>query len=85
MIIPKHGQVTNLIIAFFHDKISHQGHGLTINKIRSSGYWINACRAAVRKHIFNCVPCRRLRRPVQGQKMADLPADRLDSAPPFSY
>ena len=85
MIIPKHGHVTNLIIAFFHDKISHQGCGLTINRIRSSGYWIIACSAAVRKHIFNCVPCRRLRRPVQGQKMADLPTDRLDSAPPFSY
>ena len=85
MIIPKHGHVTNLIIAFFHDKISHQGQGLTINKIRSSGYWIIACSAAVRKHIFNGVPCRRLRCPVQGQKMADLPTDRLDSAPPFSY
>ena len=85
MIIPKHGHVTNLIIASFHDKVSHQGRGLTINKIRSSGYWIIACSAAVRKHIFNCVPCRRLRCPVQGQKMADLPTDRLDSAPPFSY
>ena len=49
------------------------------------GIYYKICSAAVRKHIFNCVPCRRLRRPVQGQKMADLPTDRLDSAPPFSY
>ena len=35
--------------------------------------------------IFRCVKCRKLRGRVEGQKMADLPTDRLEEAPPFTY
>ena len=34
--------------------------------------------------IHHCVTCRRLRRPTQTQKMANLPADRLCTEPPFT-
>ena len=33
----------------------------------------------------NCVHCRKLRQPVEEQKMADLPEDRVEPSPPFSY
>ena len=37
------------------------------------------------RFISSCVTCRRLRRPTELQKMACLPDDRLEPAPPFSY
>ena len=56
-----------------------------MNTIRQAGFWIIGARSAVSLYIMNCVLCRRLRGNPCGQKMADLPADRLEPAPPFSY
>ncbi len=41
--------------------------------------------AAVSSYIESCVTCRKFRRPLQKQKMAELPEDQLQPAPPFSY
>ena len=84
-ILPRGGRVTELIIRDFHEKTQHQGRGFTLNEIRSSGYWIIGCSGAVSNLIKNCVTCQRLRAKVQEQKMADLPEDRLEPSPPFSY
>ena len=35
--------------------------------------------------VRRCVLCRRLRRPVEEQMMADLPEDRVESVPPFTF
>lgn len=37
-ILPKKGQVTELLIKDFHEKAHHQGKGFTLNEIRSNGY-----------------------------------------------
>ena len=37
------------------------------------------------KHNSKCITCRKVRSATQGQKMADLPFDRLEPSPPFSY
>jgi hypothetical protein len=58
---------------------------MTDNNIRSSGFWIIGGRSAVASHISKCIKCRKLRGSLQEQKMADLPEDRLDPAPPFTY
>lgn len=84
-IVPKKGHVTDLIISHYHNSVEHQGRGMTLNRIRSSGLWIIGGSSAVSHHIAKCVYCQRLRGPVQEQKMADLPADRVQPAPPFSY
>ncbi|CAB4008321.1 uncharacterized protein LOC110040095, partial [Paramuricea clavata] len=42
-------------------------------------------RAAVSKCIAGCTVCRKLRGTTQGQKMADLPIDRVEPSPPFTY
>jgi hypothetical protein len=55
---------------------------MTHNNVRSSGFWIIGGRSAVASHISKC---RKLRGSLQEQKMADLPEDRLDPAPPFTY
>lgn len=40
---------------------------------------------AVAKYIRQCVWCRRARAPPEEQRMADLPSDRIDPSPPFTY
>ena len=39
----------------------------------------------MQNRIGKCVTCRRSRRPVEEQKMANLPEDRLEPSPPFTY
>ena len=85
VLLPRDGHVTQLIVAHCHKQIHHQGRGQTLNEIRSRGYWILGGSRVVADYIHNCVQCRKLRRPVQEQKMADLPPDRVEPTPPFSF
>jgi hypothetical protein len=84
-VLPRKGHVTTLIIRYYHQKLNHQGRGMTLNELRSNGFWIIGGSSAVGYHIANCVTCQRLRGAVQEQKMADLPSDRLEPAPPFTF
>ncbi|XP_038070490.1 uncharacterized protein LOC119739571 [Patiria miniata] len=84
-ILPKDGQVTRLLISYFHNKVQHQGRGMTFNEVRAGGYWIIGGVKVVATHIHKCATCRRLRRPVEEQKMADLPKDRVEPSPPFTF
>ncbi len=84
-ILPREGHTTTLLIRHFHEKTQHQGRGMTLNEIRQNGYWIIGGTKAVQNCIGRCVTCRRSRRPVQEQKMANLPEDRLEPSPPFTY
>ena len=40
---------------------------------------------AVSSFIRQCVICRRLRRPSEGQRTSDLPEGRMEPSPPFNY
>ena len=84
VILPRHNHVTKLVISYHHIRTCHSGRGTTLNELRASGYWIIQARAAVAAHLWGCVTCRKLRSPTVGQKMADLPENRLEPAPPFS-
>lgn len=85
VILPRRGHISQLIIRYFHEKVKHQGRGITLNEIRSSGFWIIGASSAVAYYISKCVVCRRLRAAIQRQKMADLPRDRMKTSPPFTY
>ena len=85
VILPRSSHVTTLIIRYFHEKIKHQGRGMTLNEIRANGYWIVGGTSAVGSYIWSCVVCRKMRSAVIEQKMADLPEDRVEPAPPFSF
>ena len=85
LILPQTGHITELIVRHFHERVNHQGRSITSNEIRGNGLWIVGLSAAVSHLIGHCVTCRRLRGYAQLQKMADLPEDRLESAPPFTY
>ena len=83
-LLPKESHVTTLVIRHFHEKIEHQGRGMTLNEIRACGFWIVGGSNAVGKLIGKCVTCRKLRAPVKEQIMATLPEDRLAITPPFT-
>lgn len=85
VIIPKDHHITKMIISQCHENVKHQGKGLTINEIRSQGYWIPGMSRAVASHVHHCVTCRKLRRPTEEQRMADLPSERTNPSPPFTY
>lgn len=84
-IIPREHHIAKLIIAQCHERVSHQGKGFTMNEIRSRGYWIPRLNQEVASYIRQCVFCRRQRRPVEGQKMRDLPTERIEHSPLFTY
>ena len=85
IILPKAGHITTLIIRHVREKTQHSGRGVTLNELRTNGYWIINGNAAVQHFISKCVSCRYLRGSTGEQKMADLPKSRLEPAPPFTY
>nr|XP_033494102.1 uncharacterized protein LOC117264333 [Epinephelus lanceolatus] len=85
VIIPKDHHITSMIIAHYHEQVRHQGKGLTINEIRSNGFWILGINRTVAAYVRQCVKCQKLRRSAEEQRMADLPSERVDPSPPFTY
>ena len=85
IVLSGEGIVTNLIIKWYHQSVGLGRRGYTLNKIRSSGYWIVKANSVVRSCISKCVTYRYLRGKVGEQKMADFPTDRLSIEPPFAY
>ena len=84
VILPNRSHVTSLIIRECHKKVGHAGRGLTLARLRSSGYWIIGGRRSVARLILQYVNCKKLRGQILKQKMADLPADRLEPTAPFT-
>ena len=85
IIIPSKTHLSTLLVRHYHEKISHQGRGMTTARIRMAGYWIVGCSKEVSSTIHKCVVCRKLRFCTQHQKMSDLPPERLSQTPPFTY
>ncbi|XP_030844157.1 uncharacterized protein LOC100890944 [Strongylocentrotus purpuratus] len=84
-ILPQDHHITELIIRHCHIQTAHQGRGMTINQLRSSGFWVLSGSSTVSRLIRKCVTCRRLRGESQWQKMSNLPKDRVEPTPPFTY
>ncbi|KAI7803965.1 hypothetical protein IRJ41_014094 [Triplophysa rosa] len=84
-ILPKNSHMSVLLTKHFHEKVHHQGRGMTMNELRANGLWILGCSGMVSSHIFKCVKCRKYRRPAEEQRMGDLPQDRMETTPPFTY
>ncbi len=84
-ILPKSCHVSLLIAKHYHEKIHHQGRGMTMNSLRSAGYWIIGASALISSILYKCVICRRLRGKPATQLMADLPVERLENTAPFTH
>ena len=83
--LPKGSPISKLIITWCHKKNGYAGRGMTLNEIRMSGFWIVCANTATRKFIHYSVVCRSLRGKLRKQKMAELPFDRLQEEPSFTY
>lgn len=83
--LPSSHPVTLLIIAHYHKLTKHQGRVITRSRISEEGFYILRATSVIKKYLHNCVICRKLRDKPQQQKMADLPLDRVDPSPPFTY
>ncbi|XP_032418025.1 uncharacterized protein LOC116719582 [Xiphophorus hellerii] len=54
-------------------------------QLRINGFWIIGCSRLVAQMIHKCMQCRKLRRPLEEQLMAELPKERLEASAPFTY
>ena len=61
------------------------GRGITQNELCQKGHWVVGGSSAISSCISQCVACRKLRGIPQVHKMADLPCNRIEPSPPFSY
>ena len=77
VLLARKSEIAVMIIRWCHEKIAYSGRVITMNFIRSSGFLIINCNAAVRSYILKCVTCRHLRGNLEQQKMASRPNDRL--------
>ena len=75
-ILPKRDPVVDLIIVAAHEKAGHEGRQHVLSDLRAS-YWILGGNAAVRRCIGRCIACKKRQRRPEGQKMADLPEERI--------
>lgn len=82
---PKANHVSSLLVKHYHEKVCHQGRGITINESRSNGIWNIGCSTMVASHIYKCTMCRRYRRNTKDPKMADTPEERVQITSPFTY
>ena len=58
---------------------------MTLNELRSQGFWVIGGSKLVAKIIDKCVLCRKFRGNPIEQQMADLPKERTEPSPPFTY
>ena len=85
IIIPRKSKIAPLIIEDVHVKTGHNGREYVLAEIRQK-FWIVKGSSLVRSFLRKCVPCRKLQRKPESQKMADLPENRLiPDKPPFTY
>lgn len=50
-----------------------------------NGIWILGCSNVVSSHIYKCTKCRKFRRGTEQQRMVDLPEERMETTPLFTY
>ena len=85
VILPRDSHVSSLTFRHFQERVGHQGKVNTLNEVRANGYWLIGGISAVNSAIGSCLKCRKLRAPAVEQKICDLPEDRLQCNPPFTY
>ena len=84
VILPKANFITEAVVTWCHENFPHSGKSMTLNNLRENGLLVVSAKSVVRRTIFRCVTCHKLRRPFRYQKMADLTKDRCIKAPPFT-
>ena len=84
LIIPGKCHIAILLVRHFHVSVRHQGRHFTHGALRAGGFWIQGAKRLINNIIHKCVNCCKLRGNQATQQMADLPAERLTTDPPFT-
>ncbi|XP_053391269.1 uncharacterized protein LOC128554075 [Mercenaria mercenaria] len=85
VIVSGRQHVATLLVRYYHERVCHQGRHFTEGAVRAAGLWIIGSKRLVSSVIHAFVICRKSRGIFGQQKMADIPADRIKQAPPFTY
>ena len=85
VVLPHNSNLARLVALYHHRIIKHQGRTLSLGAVRSAGYYIVGGRSLINSLISRCTICQRLRGKPVVPRMADLPADRLEECPVFTY
>jgi len=85
IILPREHHVTELIVRYVHEnECMHFGREYVLSVVRQK-FWIARGRSVITKVLRNCMKCKRLHARIGHQRMAELPADRVQPGkPPFS-
>ncbi|XP_074649414.1 uncharacterized protein LOC141904651 [Tubulanus polymorphus] len=84
IIVPKKSHLCTLIIDYYHRVYAHRGCEYVLSNIRKK-YWLINAKSAIRRRLNACITCRKQRAKAVGQKMSDLPEDRVTpNLPPFT-
>lgn len=82
-ILPKESTVTALIIKNEHIKLLHAGQKLILSSLRQR-FWIIDGLRSIKKVIYKCVTCFRMKAEATTQLMGSLPTQRINISRPFS-
>lgn len=85
VILPKDSHISLLLVRHHHEQVRHQGRHLTEGAVRAAGLWILGSKRLINSVLHKCIICRKLRGKLEEQRMADLPPERLEVCPPFTY
>ncbi|XP_014216679.1 uncharacterized protein LOC106645349 [Copidosoma floridanum] len=83
-ILPRHSQLTSLVVKHAHQVTLHGGTQLTLSRTHHE-FWIIGGRASIRSSILKCVTCARYRAQCAQQMMGQLPEARVTPSRPFSH
>ncbi|XP_043521509.1 uncharacterized protein LOC122534691 [Frieseomelitta varia] len=83
IVLPKSHHIVSLIIQSYHIKNLHAGAQTTLYSIRQR-YWLLDGRNQVRRVVRSCIKCFRAAPPSTNYPKGDLPAVRVNEAPPFT-
>ncbi|XP_075534522.1 uncharacterized protein LOC142568489 [Dermacentor variabilis] len=84
LLMPGRHHVATLLVRHHHECVQHQGRHFTEGAVRAAGYWIVGGKRCISSVLQACISCKKLRGRFHDQKMADLPADRISTDPPFT-
>ena len=85
ILLPGKHRVSELLVTHYHEETNHQGRLITTGKIREEGIYILHGTTVIKRVIFQCSICRRLRGKPLEQQMAELPSVRIEETAPFTY
>ncbi|XP_011699154.1 PREDICTED: uncharacterized protein LOC105456646 [Wasmannia auropunctata] len=76
IILPRESRLTALVVDAYHRRMLHDRTQLTLGSLRQR-FWIPGGRAAVRHHIYRCLPCVRWRAATPRSLMGNLSSPRV--------